>query len=235
MTGVSLIVLAKAPVPGRSKTRLTPPLSPLEAAALAEAALADTLAAALAAQVTGRRLLVLEGRPGAWLPPGFELVAQRRGGLGDRLAGAFEAAGETALLVGMDTPQLTALQIEHGMSALARPGVDAVLGAAPDGGYWTIGLQRPDARVFDGVPMSSPSTAVAQRRRLGELGLRTVELPSLRDVDTVDDARAVAHDAPGTRFARTVGRLGGELVLTSPDQRRAGRARSRRRPTGRAS
>lgn len=195
----ALVVLAKAPVPGRSKTRLCPPLVPAEAAALAEAALSDTLE--VVASVPGvRRVLALEGEPGSWLPPGFELVSQCDGGLGERLAGAFASVGGPAVLVGMDTPQLTKGHLTRALEAFARP-ADAVLGPAADGGYWTIGLRSADPRAFDGVPMSSSRTCVAQRARLDSLGMRVDELDELRDVDTIDDALAVASEAPGTRFA----------------------------------
>jgi glycosyltransferase A (GT-A) superfamily protein (DUF2064 family) len=79
-----------------------------------------------------------------------------------------------------------------------------VLGAAHDGGYWAIGLRRPDPAVFRGVPMSAAHTGAAQRARLARLGLRTMELPPLRDVDRFADARAVATQAPDTRFAAAV-------------------------------
>ena len=69
-----IVVIGKAPVPGRVKTRLTPPFSPGQAAQLAEAALADTLAAAAQVSVT-RRVLALDGQPGDWLPAGFEVTA----------------------------------------------------------------------------------------------------------------------------------------------------------------
>ena len=204
----ALVVIAKAPVPGRSKTRLTPPCTPEQAAALAEAALVDTLAAVAAVRGERRRLLVLEGTPGDWVPAGFEVHPQRSGDLGERLAGAFAAAEEPAFLVGMDTPQLQPAHVERGLVALERPGVDAVLGRAPDGGYWAIGLRRPDERVFDGVPMSADDTAVSQRARLDELGLRVDELEHLRDVDTIADALAVAAERPQSRFARALSALG---------------------------
>jgi rSAM/selenodomain-associated transferase 1 len=205
--GLTLLVIAKEPRPGLSKTRLSPPCSPEEAAALAEAALHDTLES-VAAVPAARRVLVLEGRPGPWLPAGYEVVPQRVGGLDERLAGAFAAATGPALLVGMDTPQVTPALIEASASALAGPEVDAVLGRAEDGGYWAIGLVRPDERVFRGVPMSVETTGEAQRARLDELGLRTEELPVLRDVDFFEDARAVASEAPDSRFARAVGAVG---------------------------
>jgi uncharacterized protein len=199
-TGVNLIVIAKEPVPGRVKTRLAPRLTPREAAEVAEAAIADTLAAVAAVDAT-RRVLALDGRAGDWLPAGFDVVPQCRGGLGERLAGAFEAAGGPALLVGMDTPQLSPGLLRRSAAMLVEPRVDAVLGPAADGGYWAIGLRRPDPRVFEGVPMSSARTGLAQRRRLAELGLRVAELPTLRDVDTYADARAVARLCPRSRFA----------------------------------
>lgn len=203
---VALVVIAKAPVPGRSKTRLCPPCHPEQAAALAEAALRDTLDAVAAAPAR-RRVLALAGEPPDWLPDSLELVVQRGDGLGERLAGALEDAGGPALVIGMDTPQITPAVLGHAAASLAAPGVDSVLGPAFDGGYWAIGLRRPDPDVFAGVPMSRPETCAAQRGRLRELGLRTAELGTLRDVDTIADAHAVALAAPGTRFARGLARL----------------------------
>lgn len=193
----TLLVIAKAPLPGRSKTRLSPPCTPEQAAALAEAALRDTLAAVTAARAD-RRVLVLDGEPGRWLPDGFEVVPQRTGGLADRLAGAFADAGP-GFLVGMDTPQLTPSLLEAGLRALEDH--DSSLGPATDGGYWGIGLREPVAGAFAGVPMSSPFTGDVQRARLRGLGLSLAVLPVLRDVDTIDDARAVARCAPGSAFA----------------------------------
>ena len=206
MSGVALLTIAKAPVAGQSKTRLCPPCTPSQAAMLAEAALADTLVA-VAATPALRRILVLDGVPGDWLPSGFEVVSQCGGGLGDRLGAAFEAAGGPAVLVGMDTPQITPGLLTHAAAELETPGVDAVLGAAPDGGYWTIGLRRPVRGVFRDVPMSSPLTLAAQRLRLRALGLRWRELAQLRDVDTIADARAVAATAPHSRFADAMAAL----------------------------
>ncbi len=199
MTAPALLVIAKAPVPGRVKTRLTPPCTPGQAAALAAAALHDTLDAALACERAGRRVLVLDGAPPRWIPGGFEILPQRGAGLAARLAAAFADAGAPAFLVGMDTPQLTPALLEAGLAALEHR--DAALGLAPDGGYWGIGLRAADDAVFRGVPMSEAGTGAAQRRRLHALGLRTRLLPELRDVDTIADAHAVAAAAPWTRFA----------------------------------
>jgi len=198
----SLLVIAKEPVPGRVKTRLTPPFTPAQAADLAAAALDDTLAAALAARRAGRRVLVLDGRPGSWVPGGFDVVAQRGDRLAARLAAAFADVGEPAFLVGMDTPQVTPALLDAGLAAVEHG--DAAFGAALDGGYWAIGLARPDATVFADVPMSAANTGAVQRARLAALGLRTMDLPPLRDVDSAEDARAVAAEAPGSRFARAL-------------------------------
>ena len=204
--GPTLLVIAKAPTPGRVKTRLSPPCSPEQAAELAGAALRDTLAAAARARRAARRVLVLDGAPGDWVPDGFSIVPQRDGGLAARLAAAFEAAEGPAFLVGMDTPQVTPELLDAGLGALEH--ADAVFGAALDGGYWGIGLSRPDPAAFRDVPMSEPTTGAFQRARLAELDLRTVVLPPLRDVDTIEDARSVAAEAPASRFAAALASMG---------------------------
>lgn len=200
----ALAVIAKAPVPGRSKTRLSPPLSPDNAALLAEAALRDTLAVVAAAGAV-RTALILEGDPGAWLPDGLELISQRGAGLDERLANAFTDLGGPALIIGMDTPQVQTQMLRHALELLQSG--QAVLGPTLDGGYWAIGLPDPDPRALLGVPMSTPHTLSAQRLRLRSLGLSVAELDLLRDVDTIADAAAVAVDAPGTRFAIAFGSL----------------------------
>jgi glycosyltransferase A (GT-A) superfamily protein (DUF2064 family) len=209
----TLLVIAKEPRPGRVKTRLTPPFTPEEAAALAEAALADTLAA-VAAAPAARRVLVLDGRPGPWLPPGFEVVPQSAGGLDERLAAAFARCGGPALLVGMDTPQVTPALLTVGFD-----GCDAYLGLAEDGGFWALGLAAPDPALVRGVPMSTERTGAVQRDRLLRAGLRLRALPPLRDVDTAADAHAVAATAPRSRFAAELGRLTTGRDAQGPDRR----------------
>lgn len=199
------IVIAKAPVAGRSKTRLCPPCTPEQAAALAEAALRDTLAA-VAAAPAGRRVVVLEGQPGDWLPDGFEVFPQRGDGLDERLAAAFEdvAAADGAILVGMDTPQVGPQDLTAAWDALRATGTDAVLGHAPDGGYWAIGLRVQDPSLFVGIPMSTDTTGREQEARLRAHGLVVGLLPEFLDVDLIADAEAVAALAPATHFARTL-------------------------------
>jgi rSAM/selenodomain-associated transferase 1 len=201
----ALVVIAKAPVPGRVKTRLCPPCSPGQAAALAEAALRDTLDA-VRATPAARRVVVLDGAPGAWLGPGLEVLAQRGDGLDERLAAAFADVGGPALVVGMDTPQVTPALLEAGLRALGDN--PAVLGDAHDGGFWALGLRSPDPRLLVGVPMSTAHTGGAQRARLLGFGLRPGTLPALADVDDIAGARAVAATAPSTRFAALLRDLG---------------------------
>jgi uncharacterized protein len=191
----TLLVIAKQPVPGRVKTRLVPPCTYEQAAALAEAALADTLHTVLMLPAR-RRVLVLDGRPGPWLPPGFDIVPQCDGPLDERLADAFAAVHGPALLIGMDTPQVTPALLTVDWRA-----GDAVFGPAADGGFWALGLRVPAPALLRGVPMSTPSTGAVQRARLLAAGLRVADLPQLRDVDTTADAVAVARQAPRSRFA----------------------------------
>ncbi|NUP21993.1 MAG: DUF2064 domain-containing protein, partial [Streptomyces sp.] len=182
----ALLVIAKEPRPGRVKTRLTPPFTPQEAASLAEASLADTLEAVAATPAT-RRILVLDGEPGRWLPPGFDVVPQCAGGLDERLADAFARCDGPALLIGMDTPQVTPELLDVDFTDC-----DAWFGPAEDGGFWALGLAGPDPALLRGVPMSTPVTGAVQRERLTGAGLRVRDLPRLRDVDTAADAHAVA-------------------------------------------
>ncbi len=198
-----VLVLAKQPVAGRVKTRLCPPFTPQGAADVATAAHEDTLDVVRAVDVT-RRVLVLDG---SYAAAGFEVQPQRGGPMPERLAGAFDDCDPDlpTLLIGMDTPQLIPALLQQALMALAtRP---AVLGLAPDGGWWTLGLQRPDGRLLAGVPTSRDDTGALQRARLQQAGLVPYLLPQLRDVDTVTDAREVAALAPRGRFALAVAGL----------------------------
>ena len=209
--GAQVVVIAKEPRPGSVKTRLCPPLTADQAAALAEAALADTCRAVADAPVQAR-VVVLQGRPGPWLPAGFDLVRQRTGPFADRLEGAvhdaFGCHPLPVLVVGMDTPQLDGALLADAVGALLAPGTDAVLGPAEDGGYWCIGTRRPVPGLCRGVPMSTDRTGAAQRARLDELGLRCATLSPLRDVDRVADVTHVARSAPGTAFAAAARAMG---------------------------
>lgn len=207
----ALVLIAKEPVAGRVKTRLHPPLTLEQAAMIAAAAIDDTLAA-LAAVPATRRVLLFDG---VTVPPAaadYEVVAQATGGLDERLAAIFDLLDEPTVLVGMDTPQLTAGDLAPAF-ATDFGEMDAWFGPAADGGFWALGMRSPRGDLIRGVPMSQDDTGEHQRARLDAAGLRVGTLPTLTDVDTIDSARKAAAAAPLSRFAR---------LLSSIDDAREG-------------
>jgi rSAM/selenodomain-associated transferase 1 len=206
-----IMVIAKEPVPGRVKTRLTPAYTPAEAADLAATALADTLAAVASADVA-RRVLALAGTPGPWLPPGFDVIAQRGGDLDERIAWALADALVTCpaplVLIGMDTPQVTPGLLAQAVEPLVSGTADATFGPAEDGGFWLLGLREIDPALVLGVPMSRADTGSLQLARLRHAGLRVHLLPELADVDTAAEAERIAAATPGSAFATCVKALG---------------------------
>ena len=206
--GELVLIVAKAPVAGSVKTRLHGRFAAVDAAALAEAALVDTLAAAQRCRA-GRRVVALDGPPGPWLAADFEVVGQGDGTLGERLATAWRCADRPCLQLGMDTPQVSARLLDHGFDVLSSPGTDAVLGLAEDGGWWALGLVHAVEGVFVDVPMSSPDTGARQLERLRSLGLRTRLLPVLRDMDRPADVDWLAAAHPSLQVARVAASLGG--------------------------
>jgi rSAM/selenodomain-associated transferase 1 len=210
-----IMVIAKEPIPGRVKTRLTPPYTPEQAAELAMAALADTLAAVALAGV-GRRVLALAGSPGPWLPPGFDVIGQRGGDLDERISCALADARASCpaplVLIGMDTPQVTPALLVAAVRPLVSGTADAVFGMAEDGGFWLLGLRAVDPALVLGVPMSRPDTGALQLARLHQAGLRVGLLPELADVDTAREAERIAAATPGSRFAACVQALGRPAV-----------------------
>jgi glycosyltransferase A (GT-A) superfamily protein (DUF2064 family) len=189
--------------PGLAKTGLTPPLRPEEAALVAEAALADTLDA-VAATPAARRVLALDDAPAAWLPAGFELIGQR-GGPGERLAAAFADAHAAApapmVLIGADTPQVTAFMLDDAVGSLESGEADAVFGPAANGGFWLLGLKRPDRSLLAGLPLAQPEFGRVLIERLASDGLRVALAPRLVTAGTFDEAGQVAGQIPGSRFA----------------------------------
>lgn len=212
MTAAVGLVMAKAPVPGEVKTRLAATVGADNAARLAAAALLDTMDACQAAFPSC--FLVLSGdldaavggeeisdRARAWT-----VLSQRGVGLGERLAFAHAdvhaATGAPVVQVGMDSPQASPATLSATATALVRS-TDAVLGLAQDGGWWVLGLADPlAAQVLRAVPMSTPTTGALTRAALDGRGLRVHAAPTLRDVDTAEDAAQVALRAPSTRFAQ---------------------------------
>lgn len=213
-----LLVITKAPVPGRSKTRLTPPCTPLQASTIAAAAVADTLDVVRATPVQ-RRVVALDGAPGDLDLTGMVVVPQVEGDLGTRLAAAFAdaMAGDgdlPTLLVGMDTPQITPELLTDCLAGLVTAGPGhVVLGTAPDGGWWALGVHSPEAAaVLPDVPMSREDTAVNTRAALEAAGLTVLDLPQLTDVDHWPEAVEVAASCPeGSRMRRTVEEIAGRL------------------------
>jgi uncharacterized protein len=199
----AVMCIAKAPQVGRSKTRLCPPLTPNEACDVAWACLLDSLDV-VAAVPAERHVLVLDGEEGPWIPEQFEVIRQRGDGLAERLAAAFTDVGTNAVVIAMDTPQVTVELLSAALAALDSS--DAVFGPATDGGYWLIGLRSHSSPelVFRGVPMSEPTTGAAQLARLTSLGLSTVQFETLCDIDLFDDLMPVAASCDGSRLAALV-------------------------------
>jgi rSAM/selenodomain-associated transferase 1 len=210
-------VMAKAPVPGRCKTRLCPPLTPEQAAAMGAAFLRDTTEAVAAASRTapvagyvayaprggealfdgriaaGVSLLLADGA--APMPAGVE-------GFGCCLLHAVQgmlAAGHAAACVlSADIPTVPARLLAEAARLLLAPGERAVLGPAPDGGYYLLGLQAAHAAMFADIAWSTATVADATRARARGLGLALVELESWYDVDDAPSLRHLLEDtAPG--------------------------------------
>ena len=213
MSAPHLLVVAKAPVPGRVKTRLGSEVGMAAAARLAAASLADTLTACAATYGPQRCCLALDGSFDdavdgvglAELAAGWQVFAQRGEGLAVRLVNAHADAGDrtrgAVLQVGMDTPQVTADLLRAAAFELGT--ADAVLGPADDGGWWILGARDPRrVAAIAGVPMSTPTTGADTRSALQTAGLDVAATSTLRDVDTAEDAEVVARLVPGSRFAR---------------------------------
>jgi len=208
-SGTTLVVIAKETVPGKVKTRLHPPLSLEQAASLAALAIGDTLAA-VESLPAKRRILLFDGTVTPAGSEGYDVVQQVSGDLDERLAAMFDELAGPAILIGMDTPQLTAADLAPAFDWPA--GVDAFFGPANDGGFWALGMAEPRGDLIRGVPMSRDDTGRIQLERLLGAGLTVNMLPSLTDVDTFDDALSVAQAAPGTAFAAAVSVYRNEML-----------------------
>ncbi|WP_394617898.1 DUF2064 domain-containing protein [Lentzea sp. JNUCC 0626] len=205
-----LLIMAKSPVPGEVKTRLCPPLSPEEAADVAAASLLDTLSAALdtpgAVPVVALAGVVRREDVRDALAE-CVVIPQRGDTFASRLVHAHADVARfrmPVLQIGMDTPQVTPSLLE----SCGEFG-EAALGFAADGGWWALGLRDPlRASVLRDVPMSRSDTGARTLEALqGPERLRDDEvrmLPTLSDVDTIEDARLVAGQVPGSRFAATL-------------------------------
>ncbi|UXA07834.1 DUF2064 domain-containing protein [Mycobacterium sp. SMC-2] len=208
---VTLLVVAKAPEPGRAKTRLAATVGELVAAEIAAAALLDTLDAVAAAPVA-KRVVALTGDLGAAAGAAeirqrlrsFTVIRQRGHDFADRLANAHADAadGYPVLQIGMDTPQVTAeLLADCARRLLAAP---AVLGLAHDGGWWVLGVAAPTmAECLRTVPMSQPDTGDLTLNALRGNGIDAKLVPRLGDIDVIGDVAAVREACgPASRFAK---------------------------------
>ena len=210
-----VLVVAKAPVAGRVKTRLAAALGPEGAAALGRAMLLDTLdGCRLEVPVVGvlcasdDDVELLAGLAG----PGVPVVVQEGAGLSDALEAGMRhclARGGIALLVSSDIPGVPAGAL-HRAVALLGEGVDVVLGPGHDGGYWLIGVREQHPGLFDGIPWSTAAVLEASLARCRDLSLEVRLLEPWRDVDTMSDVAALAdalETLPGRRTAEALGRL----------------------------
>lgn len=188
------MVFARAPVPGRVKTRLIPLLGPQGAARLQARLAEKALGTSLASGFDHVELHCSPGVDHVFFKKiqercGICLRAQSGGDLGDRMYRAFKRALRShpyAVLIGSDCPALRPADLRGAARAL-EAGVDAVLSPAEDGGYALIGLRRVSRRLFDGIAWSSPQVLARTRRRLKQLRWRWQELRTVWDVDRPED------------------------------------------------
>ena len=193
----ALIIVAKQPEAGRTKTRLSPPLSGEQAATLYHCFLLDTLELMQRAEIVQPILAYTPDEAEPFfreiVPDGFELVPQVGPDLGERLHNVLrhclENGYDQAVVMDSDSPTLPVELLRQAFQALDAPGNDVVLGPCEDGGYYLIGLKRPCAALFRGIPMSTPRVAAETMLRAREQGLRTVELPRWYDVDVYADVQ----------------------------------------------
>jgi uncharacterized protein len=211
---VVVLVVAKAPVPGQAKTRLAAGIGDRAAADIAAAALLDTLDAVAAADVVARVVALTGDLDNASAAreirtrlADFTVVPQRGADFAERLANAHVDAAQAAgglpvLQIGMDTPQVTGVLIAECARELLA--ADAVIGLARDGGWWVLGVT--DAAMADflaTIPMSRSDTGAVTLSALIDTGVFVALVPTLADVDTVDDVDVVRREcAPDSRFVR---------------------------------
>lgn len=188
----ALIIFAKYPDPNHTKTRLSPPLSRVDAANLYTNFLKDTLE--MARRLSRVDLFLAYTPPQAEsfftdLAPDMVCFPQTGNDLGERMHRAIEhilqSGFKRALLIGSDLPHLQEDAILAGLNAL-QDGADVVLGPCEDGGYYLVGMTEPHPEIFS-LPMSNPYVLARTRQRIDQLGLRLKLLPENFDVDTCSD------------------------------------------------
>jgi len=190
----ALIVFARAPVPGRVKTRLVPMLGERGAALLHARMVERTVRTAAASGIATVYLYCTPGTGSAFFTQlrdrfGAGLRRQANGNLGERMYRAFKQVlrrRQCVVLIGSDCPVLRPADLRSAVRAL-RAGADAVLAPAEDGGYPLLGLRRISRRLFDGIAWGGPQVLAQTRRRLRALRWRWRELRTLWDVDRPAD------------------------------------------------
>ncbi len=207
-------VMAKASAPGRTKTRLVPPLTFDEAAALNTAFLRDVadnlLAAARHAAIAGYAAYAPLGSEGFFrglLPPAIGLIDAGLPNLGDclfRTIGEILARGHgSAVVLNSDSPTLPTAFLVETAEMLARSGERAVLGPASDGGYYLLGLKTAHRRLFDDIAWSTERVAGETLERAREIGLDVHMLPVWYDVDDIEGLRRLAGEVYRPRSAKS--------------------------------
>ncbi len=185
----ALIVVAKRPAPGKTKTRLSPPLTPELASALYESFLLDTLDQMRQVTDAHHVIAYLDERDYFQrLAPDFELIPQEGDDLGERLDHALTRyllrGYERVVIMDSDSPTLPSEYLSQAFSVLSD-GADVVLGPCDDGGYYLIGLKKPTPRLLREVHMSTPTVATETMALAKEEGLHLVNLPVWYDIDDV--------------------------------------------------
>ncbi|MEM9493289.1 MAG: TIGR04282 family arsenosugar biosynthesis glycosyltransferase [Myxococcota bacterium] len=191
MNDLAVCVMAKAPVPGRVKTRLCPPLSKDEAAQLAGAFLLDVWHTARGMR-NAIALLSYAGDKNDFPEPlsRAESFAQQGEDLGARIEHTARAGlvrARSVLVIGSDLPGLPPAYLQSAFSALNRAQCDAVLGPSRDGGFYLIGLRACPSGLLADLPWSQSSTCERTQERLRERGMSVAVAPQFDDVDTIDD------------------------------------------------
>lgn len=191
ITNWNLVIFLKAPRAGLVKTRLAETIG-ADAAADAYRELVQGLLRALKGLANVQlRFAPQDARADVetWCRPGWTLAAQVEGDLGAKLSDAFVAGTgqgfNKTIVIGSDCPYITETDILDAVSVLDHH--DVVLGPATDGGYWLIGMNRPHAGLFKGIPWSTASVLSATVHRAAALGLSCAQLRMLSDIDTIDD------------------------------------------------
>ena len=198
-----LVMMAKRPEVGRTKTRLCPPLTPTQAAALYEAMLRDTIE--LVAQLEGVQLAIAVTPPEAtsaflhMSPPGTLLLPVAGADIGDCLnqvlSGLLASGHSRAMALNSDGPTLPSSHLRQAVAELDD--ADVVLGPSEDGGYYLVGLKEPQPGLFQDIEWSTERVTSQTLVRAEALGLSVVTLPPWHDVDTAPDLNRLRVELDG--------------------------------------